>query len=153
MFVERDQVATPFQDRRDPLDALAMGGDCFHSVSGSQRIDLQILVGQLAGDRQRSIGVLGCLWPVVCVEIDMAMGRNQRPGLAVTVTQLNGKLARPLEGLHRLGNGRPMIKSDHVVGAPEPQQRFHLLSSRALFCRLAHGKLQVDRSLAAPKQT
>src|SRR5882724_4607763 len=98
MFVERDQIATTFQDCSDSLDALTMGGNCSHSVSGPQRIDLQVLVGQLAGDRQRSIGVLSCLWPVVGVEIDMAMGRDQRPGLAAKVTQLNGKLARSLEG-------------------------------------------------------
>ena len=83
----------------------------------------------------------------------MAMGRDQRPSFAATVAELNGKLARPFEGLQRLRNGGAMIESDHVVGAPEPQQRFHLLGGRALFCRLAHGKLQVDCGLAAAKQT
>ena len=153
MFVERDQVATPLQRRRNPLDAVATGGNRSHPVGGPQGVDLQVLVGQFAGDRERPIGVVGRLWPVVRVEIDVAMRRDQRPGLAATVAELNGKLARPFESLQRLRNGGPMVEADHIVGAPEPQQRFHLLGRRALLCRLAHGKLQVDRGLAAPEQT
>ena len=153
MLVERDQVAAPFQRRRNPLDALATGGNRSHPVGGPQRIDLQLFIGQFTGDRHRPIGVLGCLRPEVGVEIDMAMGRDQRPGLAAAVAELNGKLARPLKRLQRLRNGGPMVQSDHIIGAPEPQQRFHLLGRRALFCRLAHGKLQVGGGLAAPKQT
>ena len=145
MFVERDQIATPLQGRRDPLDALATGGNRSHPVGGPQRIDLQILVGEFAGDRQRPIGVVGCLRPIVGIEIDMAMRRDQRPSLAATIAELDGKLARPFEGLQRLRNGGPMVESDHVIGTPEPQQRLHLLGGRALFCRLAHRELQVGR--------
>jgi hypothetical protein len=120
MFVERDQVAAPLQRRRNPLDALATGGNRSHPVGRPQRIDLQVLVGQFASDRERPIGIFGRLRPILSVEIDMAMGRDQRPGLAATVAELDGKLARPFEGLQRLRNGGPMIQSDHIVGAPEP---------------------------------
>ena len=151
MFVERDQVAAPLQRRRNALDAVATGGNRSHPVGGPQGIYLQVLVGQFAGDRERPIGVVGRLRPILRVEIDVAMRRDQGPGLAATVAKLDSKLARPFEGLQRLRNGGPMIQSDHIVGAPEPQQRFHLLGNRALFCRLAHGKLQVDCGLAAPE--
>ena len=82
----------------------------------------------------------------------MAMGRDQRPGLAASVAKLDSKLARPFKGLQRLCDGGPMVEPNHVVGASEPQQRFHLLGRRALFRCLSHGKLQVDRGLAAAEQ-
>ena len=50
MFVERDQIAAPLQRRRDPLDALAPGGDRSHPVRGPQCIYFQILIGQISGD-------------------------------------------------------------------------------------------------------
>ena len=111
--------------------------------------DHTILVGQFAGDCQGSIGVVGCLRPIVRVEVDMAMGWDQSPGFAAAVAKLDSKLAGPLKGLQRLCNGGSVVQPNHVVGTPEPQQRFHLLGRRALFCRLTHGELQVGRGLAA----
>ena len=153
MFVKCDQVSTPLQCRRNPLYAVAPGGNGSHPVRGPKGVHFQVLVSQFAGDCQCPIGVVGCLRPIVRVEVDMAMGRDQRPGLAASVAELDGKLAGPFKGLQRLCNGRSMVEPDHIVGASEPQQRFHLLGRRALIRRLAHGKLEVNRSLAAAEQT
>src|SRR5258705_13744466 len=122
MFVERDQIAAPLQGCRDPLDALVMGGKRSHSVGGPQRIDLEILVGELPGDRQRPIGVLGCLWPVVGIEIDMAMGRDQRSRLAAAIAEFYRKLARAFEGLQRLRNGGSVIAAGPLISAPAAAQ-------------------------------
>jgi len=116
---------------------------------------LIVPLGQLitaAACRQlRALRDAGICGESLTMSVNVSPRQAVEPGFAAEVTELNGKLARPFEDPQRLRNGGPMVQPDHIIGAPEPQQRFHLLGRRALFCRLAHRKLQVDRRLAAPE--
>jgi hypothetical protein len=66
------------------------------------------------------------------------MCRDEGASLATPVAKLNGKLSRPFQCLKRLCNGRPMVEPDDIVGAPKPQQRFHLLGGGSCLCSLTH---------------
>ena len=117
----------------------------------SQGIDLKLLVTQFARDRERAVGIIGCLRPVVRVEVDVAMGRDQSSGFSVSVAKLHGKPARLFERVQRLCNSWTVVKTNHIVRAPKPQQRFHLFGRCALFGGLALRKLQVSGGLPAPE--
>ena len=125
MFVERDQVAATLQGLpRFALCRSRSASDCSHPVGGPQRVDLEVLVAQFARDRERTIGVGGRLRPEGRVEVDMAVGRDQRPSLAMTVAELDGELRAPVRGpaatARWLGDGPVPPRSRHGRAAAAP---------------------------------